>query len=118
MSFLDLTQIRKKWPEKASIWSALENWMKRYPQSTVIPVFEIFTNSPTKIDPLDLVEAIDLLVQAHIVKKRFRVIDPNQRIILPDSFSDRTDVPEEVRDNFDRPVRVSSNNIAMVLEHN
>jgi hypothetical protein len=118
MSFLDLTPIRKQWPEKAAVWNALDNWMKRYPKNTVIPVLELLSTSKTKIDPLELVEAIDFLVQSHIVKKKFRVIDPNQKVMLAESFNDRAEIPDEVLDNFDRPVKISPHNIAMVLEHN
>jgi hypothetical protein len=116
MSFLDFTRIRKEIPGRKVVWNAVERWAKENPGYSVVPVMDLIPHLQGKVDPGELLNAVDELTNHGLARKAFRVIDPAQRIILHDSYASRPEVPEKVLNNWDVWIEVSPRDIAMVLE--
>jgi hypothetical protein len=117
MSFLEFTRIRDLLPDREHVWNAIEQWTKSHPERAAVPVIELLSDLAGDVDAIELLHAIDALVATGTARRSYRVVDPAQRVLLPESYNARAEIPEKVQNNWDLWIDVHPKDITLVLEH-
>jgi hypothetical protein len=115
MSSIDFTKIRKKFPDSNKVWDVLEAWDEKRDPAKPIVVREMIHQLHDELSPTALIAAINAIVEDGVVEKSYRVLDPSMKVLLAEEYQERSEIPEMVRDNFDRGFAVLPESIRMIL---
>lgn len=115
MSSIDFTRMRSLSPDLAEVWEVLEAWDGTRRPGEPLVLLELMDGLCERVGPTVLIGAIDELVEAGQLRRAYRVMEPEMRQLLPDSYSARSEIPERVMDLRDQWIDVQPEMIRSVL---
>ena len=115
MSSIDFSKIRKRATDYEAVWKALEAWDEGRDPDKPIVVLDLIQLLHEKIAPVVLLDAINKMLDNGLVQKTYRVVDPAMKTLLPEAYTDLSEVPDEVQNNWDQWIKVEPHTIRMVL---
>ena len=98
MSPINFDNLLSDYPDYGEVWVVLKRWFVQNRKKRFVET-AILASSVSGVTPLDLVNALLLMQQSHMVHVSLRVKSPDG-VLLDGDFDTIQDVPEELPDRF------------------
>src|ERR1035438_9003365 len=99
MSQISFEQIASEHPQYRPVFLLIQQWLQANKSRTIDPR-RLARESPN-IEPITLASALQLLVQAGLLRQVFKVLAPSGSL-TDEEFEDLTSIPEKLPDRFQR----------------
>tara|TARA_A100000171_G_scaffold51156_1_gene64580 strand:- start:1914 stop:2276 length:363 start_codon:yes stop_codon:yes gene_type:complete len=106
MSLLNLSNLANEHPEYEDVWAAIKQYARSHPAASYIPVRKVLRELRRR-DPLDVLNAFEILVETGLSKRVFIVVLPATGDVVGDVYDSVSEVPEVVDGTFDEQIRTA-----------
>jgi hypothetical protein len=116
MSSSAFENLIRKYPAHRHALEVIREWiLEHYSQTIVDP--RIISRDCRAVDVRELATTLSLLIESDVFKQLYAVeLLPTETLLTDDLYRSPKEVPDIVRDRWDRPVNTSHNRIVPVLK--
>jgi hypothetical protein len=115
MSHIDFDSFKARRPDLKQAWYALEHWRRRNPNRQYMDLKAVAALD-RDVPTVHLLAAVEILLNAGVVRQVYKVVDPVQHVPVGDDFDSPLSIPPKVRGRFDQWVQTADAEIVPLLK--